>query len=68
MTAVEPLGAETLLVLALRGNDEECVARVGRDSTAKLNDTVMLYFDTASIHIFDRQTTKALHRTVTAGG
>ena len=68
VTAVKPLGAETLLVVALRGNDGECVARVGHDSTAKLNDTVMLYFDTSSIHIFDPETTTALHRTKTAEG
>jgi multiple sugar transport system ATP-binding protein len=62
VTAVEPLGAETLLILSLPGAGEECVARVGRDSVLRHGEAATLFFDAATLHLFDPQTTRALPR------
>jgi multiple sugar transport system ATP-binding protein len=68
VVAVEPLGAETLLVLALAGQSEECVARVGRDSALRYGADAPLFFDAAAIHLFDPQTGRALPRIAGAAG
>jgi multiple sugar transport system ATP-binding protein len=60
--AVEPLGAETLLVLALEGRDEEIIARVGRETNVKMGDAVTIGLDTTAIHLFDPTTTHVIPR------
>jgi multiple sugar transport system ATP-binding protein len=60
--AVEPLGAETLLVLALEGRDEEVIARVGRETSVKMGDNVTIGLDTRAVHLFDPATTRVIPR------
>jgi multiple sugar transport system ATP-binding protein len=59
--AVEPLGAETLLMLAA-GSGEEITARIGRDTGLRLGEEADLFLDTGAIHLFDPKTTKAIPR------
>jgi len=58
--AVEPLGAETLVVMTLQGSDEELMARLGRDNVWRAGDAVEIAVDSAAIHIFDPETTRAI--------
>ena len=58
--AVEPLGAETLVMVSLEGSDAELVARVGRDTALRRGDRLDLALDTAAIHLFDPATTIAI--------
>jgi len=60
VAAVEPLGAETLLVLTVAGCDSEIVARVNRDSHARAGDTLDLSLNLAAMHLFDRATTEVI--------
>jgi multiple sugar transport system ATP-binding protein len=60
VVAVEPLGAETLLVAALMGSKDELIARIGRDTTLRTGDNLDIAVDTAAIHLFDPATTKAI--------
>jgi multiple sugar transport system ATP-binding protein len=57
---VEPLGAETLLVVALDASNEEVVARIGRDTALRGGDRLDIALDTSAIHLFDPATTKAI--------
>ena len=61
--AVEPLGAETLLMLT-SGSGEELTARIGRETALKPGAEADLFLDTAEIHLFDPKTTKAIPRTL----
>ncbi len=56
--AVEPLGAETLLVLSFAG--EELIARIGRDTALRMGDHVSIALDAGAIHLFDPTTGAAL--------
>jgi multiple sugar transport system ATP-binding protein len=58
--AVEPLGAETLLMLALDGSSSEVVARVGRDAHSGNGDRMEIAIDSGAIHLFDPATTRAI--------
>jgi multiple sugar transport system ATP-binding protein len=58
--AVEPLGAETLLVVTPEGVDEEVTARVGRDSRARPGDRLELHLDLSAVHLFVSVTTRAI--------
>ena len=58
--AVEPLGAETLLMASLTGSDAELIARIGRDTALRRGDRLQLVLDTAAVHLFDPATTKAI--------
>jgi multiple sugar transport system ATP-binding protein len=60
VVAVEPLGAETLVVTALDGSQDEIIARLGRDTTLRPGDRIEIALDTAAIHLFDPLTTKAI--------
>ena len=60
VAVVEPLGAETLLVLALEGSGEELIARIGRDTALRSGDRFEVALDTSAIHLFDPDTTKAI--------
>ena len=59
IVAVESLGAETLLVMALDASNEDLIARIGRD-TRRSGDPLEVYLNTAAIHLFDPATTKAI--------
>jgi multiple sugar transport system ATP-binding protein len=58
--AVEPLGAETLLVLAIAGSGEEVIARIGRDTALRSGSEAVIGLDTAAIHLFESSTTRAI--------
>jgi multiple sugar transport system ATP-binding protein len=60
VTAVEPLGAETLLQLRLDGLADEITARVGRESIARVGDRLDVTADLAAVHLFDPATTQAI--------
>jgi multiple sugar transport system ATP-binding protein len=60
VVTVAPLGAETLLTLALPGIAEEIIVRTARDSRFTADDQAMLEFDDASIRLFDATTGRAL--------
>jgi multiple sugar transport system ATP-binding protein len=62
VTAVEPLGAETLLVLTLDGSDDELIARIGRETKVRSGDRIDIGIDGAAVHLFDPATTKAITR------
>jgi multiple sugar transport system ATP-binding protein len=58
--AVEPLGAETLLMLTLPDSKEEIIARVGRQTGVRSGDTTTVALDTAALHLFDPATKVAI--------
>jgi multiple sugar transport system ATP-binding protein len=55
---VELLGAETLLYLTVAGNS--MIARVDPRSTARAGDTIKIALDPNRIHLFDKETEKAI--------
>jgi len=59
---VEPLGAETLLLLSLDGSEQELIARVGRDTALKAGERASIALDSSAVHLFDPATTKAIPR------
>jgi multiple sugar transport system ATP-binding protein len=62
VVAVEPLGAETLLVLVLDGCEDEVIARIGRDTALRPGDEATIHLDTTSLHLFDPATTRVIAR------
>jgi len=60
VVAVEPLGAETLLVVALDASNDELIVRIGRDTALKNGDRFDVALDSSAVHLFDPATTKAI--------
>jgi len=60
VVAVEPLGAETLLLIRLDGLPDEIVARVGRESRARPGERITLKMDLNAIRLFDATSGAAL--------
>ena len=60
VVAVEPLGAETLVVLRLASSGVELIARVGRESRLTAGETTSVFLDVGQIHLFDPATTAAI--------
>jgi multiple sugar transport system ATP-binding protein len=60
VAAIEPLGAETLLVLDLAGAPGEVIARVGRDARARVGERLDIQVDLSAVRFFDADTTRAL--------
>ncbi|MDQ4061798.1 MAG: TOBE domain-containing protein, partial [Pseudomonadota bacterium] len=56
IAAVEPLGAETLVVAELPGLRKEITARAGRDFTGRAGDAVSMDVDLDSVRLFDPAT------------
>jgi multiple sugar transport system ATP-binding protein len=56
--AVEPLGAETLVLLS--GPGFEVTARLGRTVAVRVGEAATLHFDPAALHVFDPDTTRAV--------
>ena len=63
VNAIEPLGAETLLVVDLEGGVGEVTARVHRDVVLALGDAVRLAIAPGALYLFDRATGAAMPRT-----
>lgn len=59
--AVEPLGAETILVLATKDGDE-FLARMGREVSAVPGETLAVYLDLSAAYLFDPESGNALPR------
>jgi multiple sugar transport system ATP-binding protein len=62
VVAVEPLGAETLVVLTLAAVSQEVIARVGRETKLRPGDAAVFMIDTLAMHVFDTTTTRAIPR------
>ena len=60
--SVEPLGAETLLVLNAPGVGNDLIARLGREVTVRTGEVLDVHLDLEAIHLFDPDTTKMLPR------
>lgn len=60
VSAVEALGAETLLVLDIEGVDELFRARLGRDSIYAVGEMIEIHMDVRTIHLFDPESTLAI--------
>jgi len=60
VVAVEPLGAETLLMLSHEASNAEMIARVGRDARCRSGDRLEIALDTNAIHLFDPGTARAI--------
>jgi multiple sugar transport system ATP-binding protein len=60
--SIEPLGAETILLMALEGSGEEIVARIGRDTLLSPGAKTDILLDPAGLHLFDKTTTNAITR------
>jgi multiple sugar transport system ATP-binding protein len=56
IAAVEPLGAETLVVAELPGVRKEITARAGRDFAGRTGDPVSMDLDLDSVRLFDPAT------------
>jgi multiple sugar transport system ATP-binding protein len=62
LVAIEPLGAETILVLAPDGLRDEILARVGPEVTLRPGERVALALNLRAAHLFDPVSTRALPR------
>jgi len=60
VAAVEPLGAETLVAVDLDGDAGEVVARLHRDTAARLGDHVALSAPESALYLFDAASGKAI--------
>jgi len=60
--AVEPLGAETLMLLGLDDGGEEIIGRMGRDTRARSGERLGIHFDLAQAHLFDPVSTRVMLR------
>lgn len=60
VTAVERLGAETLVVVDVEGQTGEVTARVHRDVKLELGDSATLGFSPEVLYLFDANTEKAI--------
>ena len=63
VTAVEPLGAETLVLLAVGAGRTELIARLGRRTALAVGAAVAIAVDCTAIHLFDAATGKAIRKT-----
>ncbi len=61
VVTVEPLGAETILILETEAG-EEIIARVGRDTQAVPGEKRNIIIDLAAVHLFDPSSTNVLSR------
>ena len=60
VAAVEPLGAETLVLLAAGTERTELIARLGRRTALAVGAAVTIAVDCTAIHLFDAATGKAI--------
>ena len=68
LVAVEPLGAETILVLAPDGLRDEILARVGPEVDLRPGERVGLELNLRAAHLFDPVSTRALPRSAPEAG
>ncbi|MDY4975400.1 MAG: sn-glycerol-3-phosphate ABC transporter ATP-binding protein UgpC [Clostridia bacterium] len=58
VTVTEMMGAETYLYLTIEGTN--CIARVNPRTTTKVGDNIKVAFDMTKVHLFDKETEKAV--------
>ncbi len=58
VTVTEMMGAETYLYLSIEGFN--CIARVNPRTTTKVGDVIKVGFDMTKVHLFDKETEKAV--------
>jgi multiple sugar transport system ATP-binding protein len=63
--AVEPLGAETLIVFTIDGSADDAIARVGRETRLRVGDRTTIGLDTTAVHLFDPATGLVIARNET---
>ncbi len=63
VSAIEPLGAETLLMVTLDGGAGDVMARLHRDITGRIGDRVGLSTPNEALYLFDAATEKAIPAT-----
>lgn len=61
-STIEPLGAETLVGLAIGGEPTEIVARFGRDTRFRIGEQATVLLDARAVHLFDPESTRAIPR------
>jgi len=61
VTAVEPLGAETIATLRIDGSESELNARLGRDANVKVGERIHLRPDLGRVRLFDAASGVALN-------
>jgi multiple sugar transport system ATP-binding protein len=66
VSAVEPLGAESLIVFPFGGRD--WTAKMLRPRPVALGETLSLRFDLTRAHLFDRDTAERLNQDICNGG
>jgi multiple sugar transport system ATP-binding protein len=59
---IEPLGAETILLLTTGEPNHELLARVGRETAFRIGEQTDIAIDIAAIHLFDIETGAAISR------
>lgn len=60
VSAIEPLGAETLLMVSLEGDAGDVMARLHRDVKSSIGDRVGLTIPDEALYLFDAFTEKAI--------
>ncbi len=60
--AIEPLGAETILLLTAGERNHDLVARVGRETSFRIGEWRDVALDVAAVHLFDDRTGRAISR------
>jgi multiple sugar transport system ATP-binding protein len=60
VSAVEPLGADTLVLVQIAGTDNEVMARLGRDVEVAAGDILELHVDLDAVRLFEPDTGRAL--------
>jgi multiple sugar transport system ATP-binding protein len=59
---IEPLGAETILLLTAGERNHELLARVGRETAFRIGEQTDIAIDLATVHLFDIETGSAVSR------
>ena len=63
VSGVEPLGAETLVIVELERQAGEVTARLHRETSVRVGDTVGLCCASEAIYLFDAVSEKAIAAT-----
>jgi len=60
VSAVEALGAKTLLVMEIEGVEAIIRARLDRDCAARLGNDICINADVKKVHLFDPESSRAI--------
>lgn len=62
ITAVEPLGAETLVAVSIESVADDVMMRGGRETRLRPGQAATIVLDTSALHLFDPVTTRVIAR------